>query len=161
MTEENNAATQEDNKREFAIQKIYIKDVSFETPNTPKIFQQKWEPEVSLQLGNSAVTLSDSVHEIILTITVTAKVGEDTAYLCEVKQAGIFSIKGYDEQEMGMMAGSYCPNILFPYAREAISDLVVKGGFPQMLLAPVNFDALYQQHMQQQAQQQSTPETTH
>jgi len=136
-------------EREFQIQKIYIKDVSFETPNTPAIFQQKWEPEVSLQLGNSAVTLGDNVHEIVLTITVTAKLGEETAYLCEIKQAGIFTIVGYTDQDMGAMAGSYCPNILFPYAREAISDLVVKGGFPQMLLAPVNFDGLYQQHLQQ------------
>jgi len=161
MTEENaaNPATQQGDK-EFAIQKIYLKDVSFEAPTTPAIFQKKWEPEIGLQLGNNALTLGQGVHEITLTITVTAKVGEDTAYLCEVKQAGIFNIKGYSDQEMAMMAGAYCPNILFPYAREAISDLVVKGGFPQMLLAPVNFDALYQQHMQQ-AQQQSTTETAH
>ncbi|MDH3327113.1 MAG: protein-export chaperone SecB [Gammaproteobacteria bacterium] len=159
MTEENNAATQENAERNFQIQKIYLKDVSFETPNTPAIFQQKWEPEIGLQLGNSATTLGDNVHEIILTITVTAKIGEETAYLCEIKQAGIFTISGYTDQDMGAMAGSYCPNILFPYAREAISDLVVKGGFPQMLLAPVNFDGLYQQHLQQQ--QAGETATTH
>jgi len=160
MTEANQTNAQNDNSKEFVIQKIYLKDVSFETPNTPGIFQQKWEPEVSLQLGNSAVTLGEDVHEIILTVTVTAKLKDDTAYLCEIKQAGIFTIKGYSDQDMGLMAGSYCPNILFPYAREAVSDLVVKGGFPQMLLAPVNFDALYQQHMQQQSQE-AAPATTH
>ena len=156
MTEENTAAAQDATEREFQIQKIYLKDVSFETPNTPAIFQQKWEPEINLQLGNSAVTLGENVHEIVLTVTVTAKLGEETAYLCEIKQAGIFTITGYTDQDMGAMAGSYCPNILFPYAREAISDLVVKGGFPQMLLAPVNFDALYQQHLQQAQTEAST-----
>ncbi len=161
MSDENTTNANPANEREFAIQKIYLKDVSFEAPTTPAIFQKKWEPEIGLQLGNNAITLSEGVHEVVLTITVTAKIGEETAYLCEVKQAGIFTIKGYVDQEMGMMAGSYCPNILFPYAREAISDLVVKGGFPQMLLAPVNFDALYQQHMQQAQKQQAAPETTH
>ncbi len=156
MTEENQAARE--NEREFGIQKIYLKDVSFETPNTPNIFQKEWKPEVNLQLGNSAVTLGEHVHEIVLTVTVTTSIGEDTAYLCEVKQAGIFNIKGYSEQEMGMMAGSYCPNILFPFAREAICDLVTKGGFPQLLLAPVNFEALYQQHLQQS---QAAEATTH
>ena len=162
MSDENTANTAPKSEREFVIQKIYLKDVSFETPSTPAIFQKKWEPEIGLQLGNSAVTLSEGLHEIILSITVTAKLGEETAYLCEVKQAGIFTIKGYADNEMGMMAGSFCPNILFPYAREAISDLVVKGGFPQMLLAPVNFDALYQQHVRQAQQQQQAPaETKH
>lgn len=159
MSDENTANTTPKPDREFVIQKIYIKDVSFEAPATPTIFQKKWEPEIGLQLGNSATTLGEGVHEVSLTITVTAKLGEETAYLCEVKQAGIFTIKGYSDQEMGMMAGSFCPNILFPYAREAVSDLVVKGGFPQMLLAPVNFDALYQQHVRQ-AQQQKQPATT-
>ncbi len=162
MTDQNPAATPENAERNFQIQKIYTKDVSFETPDTPAIFQKKWEPEVGLQLGNSAVTLGDNVHEIVLTITVTAKLGDQTAYLCEIKQAGIFTISGYTDQDMGAMAGAYCPNILFPYAREAISDLVVKGGFPQMLLAPVNFEALYQQHLQQaQAGEAAPAETTH
>ena len=155
-----NTATQGEDNKEFVIQKIYLKDCSFETPNSPQIFQKEWKPEVSLQLGNSATTLDSDVHEIVITVTITAKLGEETAYLCEIKQAGIFTIKGYSEQDMGLMAGSYCPNILFPYAREAVSDLVVKGGFPQMLLAPVNFDALYQQHIQQQAQENSNA-TTH
>ncbi len=160
MTKEKPAATPTENVKEFGIQKIYLKDISFEAPNTPNIFQQEWKPEVNLQLGNSAVTLGENIHEIILTVTVTVKIAEDTAYLCEVKQAGIFSIKGYTEKEMGMMAGSYCPNMLFPFAREAVSDIVSKGGFPQMLLSPVNFEALYQQHLQQQSQP-SENVTTH
>lgn len=160
MTENTPTATPEKPAKEFSIQKIYLKDASFEAPNTPTVFQKKWEPEVSLQLSNSAVTLGDDNHEIIITVTITAKIGEDVAYLCEIKQAGIFAIKGYSEQDMGLMAGSYCPNILFPYAREVVSDLVVKGGFPQMLLAPVNFEALYQQHLQQQSKETANT-TTH
>ncbi|MDX1811159.1 MAG: protein-export chaperone SecB, partial [Gammaproteobacteria bacterium] len=101
MSEENST-----NDREFGIQKIYLKDVSFEAPATPGVFQKEWKPDVNLQLGNSAVTLGENVHEIVLTVTVTVKIENDTAYLVEVKQAGIFNIKGYNDQEMGMMAGS-------------------------------------------------------
>ncbi|MDH5217411.1 MAG: protein-export chaperone SecB [Gammaproteobacteria bacterium] len=137
------------NAKEFGIQKIYIKDVSFETPNSPEIFREQWQPDINLQLNNNTKTIEENIHEVILTLTVTAKIGEKTAFLIEVQQAGIFNIKGYTEQEMGAMAGAYCPNILFPYARETISDLVTRGGFPQLLLAPINFDALYQQHLQQ------------
>jgi len=158
MSDQDSTTIQDHNDKEFGIQKIYVKDVSFEAPNTPTIFQQEWKPEVNLQLSNSAVTLGENVHEIVLTVTVTTKIGNDTAYLVEVKQAGIFNLKGYNDQEMGIMAGVYCPNLLFPYAREAISDFVGKGGFPQLILAPVNFEGLYQQHLQQA--QQGT-ETTH
>jgi preprotein translocase subunit SecB len=146
-------------EKQFALQKIYIKDVSFETPNSPSIFTQKWEPKVELNLGSNAQTLQEGLFEISLTVTVTVKLEETTAYLAEVTQAGIFTIGGFDQQELGPLVGSYCPNILFPYAREAISDLVVKGGFPPMLLAPVNFDALYAQHMQQLQQQQEAQES--
>ena len=139
----------ENNAKEFGIQKVYIKDVSFETPNSPEIFKEQWQPDINLQLNNNTKSLDDSIHEVVLTLTVTAKIGEKTAFLIEVQQAGIFNIKGYSEQEMGAMAGAYCPNILCPYARETISDLVTRGGFPQLLLAPINFDALYQQHLQQ------------
>jgi len=137
------------NAKEFGIQKIYIKDVSFETPNSPEIFREQWQPDINLQLNNNTKAIEENIHEVVLTLTVTAKIGEKTAFLIEVQQAGIFNIKGYTEQEMGAMAGAYCPNILFPYARETISDLVTRGGFPQLLLAPINFDALYQQHLQQ------------
>lgn len=142
----------ESSDREFAIQKIYCKDISFETPNSPGVFREQWQPEVSLQLGNEAVALDDGVHEVVLSVTATAKLGETTAFLVEVQQAGIFTVAGYSDAEIGPMLGAFCPNILFPYARETISDIVTRGGFPQLLLAPVNFDALYQQHMQQNQQ---------
>lgn len=134
---------------QFGIQKIYLKDISFEAPNAPQIFLEKWEPEVSLQLGNNAIQLSEGVHEVTLTVTVTAKLKDKTAYLVEIKQVGIFNIQGFDQPGVATMVGSYCPNILFPYARESISDIVTRGGFPQLLLAPVNFEALYAQHLEQ------------
>ena len=162
--QDNNAAADAKGEREFGIQKIYTKDISFETPNSPGIFREEWKPEVNLQLGNQAESLGQGVHEITLSVTVTAKLGDKTAYLAEVKQAGIFTINGYSDEEMGAMAGSFCPNILFPYAREAVSDLVTRGGFPQLLLAPVNFEALFQQHKAQAAAQaagQTAEATTH
>lgn len=134
--------------KEFVIQKIFIKDVSFEAPNSPAIFTQKWEPSVNLELGTAGRALADGVHEVVLSLTVTAKLGDKTAYLVEAHQAGVFTIRNFTEQEMGPMLGSFCPNILFPFAREAVADIVAKGGFPQLLLAPVNFDALFAQHMQ-------------
>ncbi|MCX7089208.1 MAG: protein-export chaperone SecB [Methylococcales bacterium] len=144
-------------EKQFAIQKIYTKDVSFETPNSPKVFTHKWEPAVEFNLGTNVETLEgNSLFEVSLTVTATVKCGDTVAYLAEVCQAGIFALEGFDENEMGPMMGSFCPNILFPYAREAISDLVTKGGFPQLLLAPVNFDALYAQHMQQLQQAPSS-----
>ena len=136
----------------FVIQKIYVKDMSFETPHSPQIFMEKWEPEVSLQINNNAVILSEGLHEVTLSITVTAKLTDKIAYLIEVQQAGIFNAIGFNANDVSAILGSYCPNILFPFAREVISDVVTKGGFPQLLLAPVNFDALYAQHIQQQQQ---------
>ena len=138
----------------FVIQKIYVKDVSFETPHSPQIFMEKWEPEVSLQINNNAAVLSEGVHEVTLAVTVTAKLADKVAYLIEVQQAGIFNATGFGAGDMGAILGSYCPNILFPFVREVISDVVTKGGFPQLVLAPVNFDALYAQHVQQQSSPQ-------
>ncbi|TPW13170.1 MAG: preprotein translocase subunit SecB [Halothiobacillaceae bacterium] len=158
MADANSGANNAGQQKQFQIQKIYIKDVSLETPNSPQIFQAEWAPEVNIQLGNSAVKLADTVHEIITSVTVTAKLGENTAYLVEVHQAGIFTMSGFSVEELGVMVGSYCPNILFPYAREAVSDLVIKAGFPQLTLAPVNFDAIYAQHQQQLQAQQSSKE---
>ncbi len=154
MAEESN--TQE---KQFSIQKIYTKDLSFETPNAPKIFREKWEPVVDFNLGTNVNKLEHNVYEVTLTVTITVKSGESTAYLVEVNQAGIFTMDNFNDQEMGPMLGSFCPNILFPYAREVISDLVSKGGFPQLLLAPVNFDALYAQHIQQLQQQNAGSNT--
>jgi len=155
MSEENQ--TQE-NQRQFALQRIYIKDISYETPSSPGIFTEEWKPEPNLNLNSNVSNLGNNTFEVVLTVTVTTKVGNKTAYLAEVKQAGIFSVSGFSDNEMGHMMGAYCPNILFPYAREVVSDLVSKGSFPQLLLTPVNFDALYAQHVQQvksQAEQQA------
>lgn len=146
------AETNTAGEKQFAIQKIYTKDISFETPNSPKVFTQKWEPSLDLNLGTHVENLENSMYEVSLSITVTVKITDTVAYLVEIKQAGIFTIAGFSEQEMSPMLGSFCPNVLFPYAREVISDLVNKGGFPQLILAPVNFDALYMQHLQQNQQ---------
>lgn len=140
----------------FDIQRIYIKDSSFESPNTPAIFREEWQPEVSIDLQTKSQILEADAHEVVLTVTVTAKKQDKTVFLVEVKQAGIFGIKGFNKDQLGHMLGSFCPNILFPYAREAISDISVRGGFPPLYLTPVNFDMLYAQHLEQQKQTDDT-----
>jgi len=140
------------NQQQFSIQKIYLKDVSFESPNSPAVFTGEWKPEVNVQLNTEIKGLDNNMHEVVLSVTVTAKQQDKTAFLVEVKQAGLFQLAGFEQEQLGGMLGAYCPETLFPYAREAISDLVTKGGFPQLLLSPVNFNALYMQHQQQQAQ---------
>lgn len=162
MAEENTSTT-EGQKAQFVIQKIYTKDVSFESPNSPDIFREEWKPKLDLQLGNEYRQIDENNHEIILSVTVTAKVGDKTAFLVEVKQAGIFTLTGYSKQEMGPLVGSYCPNTLFPFVREVVSDVVLKGGFPQLVLAPVNFDAMYMHQMEQAKKQMEAAkeETTH
>jgi len=136
----------------FSIQKIYVKDVSFESPGTPKTFSfDKWEPKIDLNLNNAHTSIDDKLVEAVLTVTATVKHKETTAFLVEVQQAGIFAVVGFNENDKKYLLGSQCMNILFPYARETISDLTTRGGFPPLLLSPVNFDAIYQQHMQQQA----------
>jgi len=146
-SEENSAADNE-NQQQFAMQKIYVKDLSFETPNSPSVFTQEWKPDVNVELDTKGKEIAEDVHEVVLGVTVTVKLGETVAYLAEVHQAGIFTIKGFAANEKSAMLGSYCPNVLFPFAREVMSDLVTKGGFPQLLLAPVNFDAIYHEHVQ-------------
>ena len=161
MADNQSEATQQGGQH-FAIQKLYIKDVSFESPNSPAMFTKEWQPEVNLDMNTNTETLSDGVYNVVLSLTATVKNADQTAFLVEVQQAGIFTINGFAENEMGHMLGSFCPTILFPYAREAISDLVTKGGYPPLLLAPVNFDALYAQHMAQQQQQaDKTEASTH
>jgi preprotein translocase subunit SecB len=160
MTEANNPTEEQ----EFAIHKIYVKDVSFESPNSPKIFTQDWNPETNVQINTQAQVLEEGLFDVELTLTVTAKVGENTAFLVEIKQAGIFQAKGFPEAQMGHLLGSYCPNLLFPYARAAISGLVSGGGFPDLALAPINFDALYAQHvekMQKEAGQDAPQGAAH
>ncbi|MGR9105656.1 MAG: protein-export chaperone SecB [Gammaproteobacteria bacterium] len=143
-------------EKQFSIQKIHVKDVSLEAPNSPAIFAETWDnPNVEINLSSNAQSLQKDLFEVSLTVTVTVKVKKKTAYLVEVCQAGIFSVSGLTEGEMGPLLGSFCPNLLFPYAREVVSDLIAKGGFPPMHLAPVNFDALYAQHVERMKKQQA------
>jgi len=134
----------------FSIQRIYVKDISFETPHAPEIFKEEWKPEVNVDLQTKTNRLEESIYEVILHLTVTVKMGDKVAFLIEVHQAGIFTMKGFPQEHLAHALGSMCPNILYPYIREVISDIVTRGGFPQLLLAPVNFDALYAQHLEQQ-----------
>ena len=140
-------------ERQFAVQRIYTKDLSFESPNAPEIFRGEWKPQNELNLNTKVNRLADQAYEVVLSVTVTAKVGDKTAFIVEVQQAGIFTMAGFTEQELGPMLGAYCPNLLFPYARETVSDLVTKGSFPQLVLQHVSFDALFAQHQQEAAAQ--------
>jgi preprotein translocase subunit SecB len=135
---------------QFEIQRIFVKDLSYEAPNTPHTFLEDWKPEVQLNLETKSNRIQDNVHEVVLSVTATVTSNKKSAFLIEVHHAGIFQITGFPADQLRQMLGSFCPNILFPYARETISDVVVRGGFPQLLLAPVNFDALYAQHLTDQ-----------
>lgn len=151
---------QQNTEMSFNIQRVYTKDISFEAPNAPAVFQQEWQPEVKMDLDTGSTKLADDVYEIVLRVTVTATMGEETAFLCEVQQAGIFTIGGLEGTQLAHCLGAYCPNILFPYARECIASLVSRGTFPQLNLAPVNFDALFMNYLQQQEEQQAAQEGT-
>jgi len=146
-------AEHDQQEKRLSVAKVYVKDFSFESPQTPAIFNtQEWSPNTNLNLRSSHTPVSDSLHEVVLTLTVDAKDKEDdkTIFLVELQQAGLFEISGYDKEEMGVVIGSFCPNVLFPYARETIANTIQKGGFPEFVLQPINFDALYQQSLQQQ-----------
>jgi preprotein translocase subunit SecB len=146
---------------QLAIQKIYAKDISFEAPNSPQVFLGEWKPQVDVQLANHTTSLGNDAHEVVLTVTITVQSESKTSYLVEVQQAGIFSITGFPPQHLAAVLATLCPNILFPYAREAVSDLVTRGGFPQLLLAPVNFDTLYAQELQHQQKAAAQKELIH
>lgn len=148
-------------QKQFAIQKIYVKDASFESPSAPQSFVFKqWDPKIDLNVTNSNKTIDEGVYEAVLRITLTATHQDATAFLVEVHQAGLFTISGFEDKEREYLLASQCMNILFPFAREVVSDTTVRGGFPPVILSPVNFDALYQQHLQQQAQK-AEGEATH
>ncbi len=164
MAEEQEKSASIEQKQNFRIQKVYIKDVSFESPRTPALFidQADWTPEVNLQINSESRSLNNDLFETVLTLTVTVKSGDgddNTAYLVEVKHGGLFVVQGFDDEARAGLLGSYCPNILFPFAREVVADLAVKGGFPQLLLEPINFDALYAQHMERSRQNAPATET--
>lgn len=139
--------------KQLILQKIYVKDLSFESPKAPEVFNTQVTPQTQLNMRSNAREIAPDTQEVTLTLTVEAKDQDSTLFLVEIAQAGIFTLQGYNDQERAMLIGSYCPSTLYPYAREAISDVVVKGGFPQLLLQPINFDALYAQAMQQRQQE--------
>ena len=135
----------------FGIEKLYLKDVSVEVPNSPEIFTSRETPKISVELNNNAKPLPEGFFEVALQITVTSKIADKTAFLIDVTQAGIFAVKNLPEESLEPILAITCPNILFPYAREAISDLITKAGFTTVLLNPINFETLYMQQKQQQA----------
>lgn len=149
--------------KQLAISKIYIKDFSFESPQSPLIFKSgEWKPQTNLNLRSSHSVIEGDIHEVILTVTVEAKEDEKTLFLVELQQAGLFEIAGYDGEELAAIVGSFCPNILFPYARTAIAATIQQGGFPEFVLQPINFDALFMQSKQQaEAEAAGAPAETH
>ncbi len=143
---------------EFLIQKIYVEDVSVESPNSPAMFQESWKPEANIELNTASEVVASmpNTHKVTLTLTVTAKTAQKTAFLIQLKQVGIFTIANFPEAQLGHILGSFCPSTLFPYAREMLSSLVTRAGFPDLQLAPVNFDALYAQGLQQKQPAKTT-----
>jgi preprotein translocase subunit SecB len=147
----------EDSGSQLALQRIYLKDASFESPGSPNSFRVGWKPKINLELNTRHANLEEgSMWEVVLGLTITAKnENDEVMYLAEVQQAGIFHISGLEEDAQAHTLGSFCPSVLFPYAREAIDSLVVKGSFPPLMLSPVNFDAMFEQSQLVQAQQEN------
>lgn len=137
---------------QLSLQKVYIKDVSFEVPGAPQIFQEQGQPQIQLNLAQQVGTLAENVYEVVLTVTVTCKLAEKTAYLAEVQQAGVFGVSGFDDQNREAVLATYCPNVLFPYARQVVSDLIQNGGFPPFLMQPINFESLYAEQARRRAE---------
>lgn len=160
--EENTAATNEAPQQQFALQRLYLKDLSFEAPMGAAGFKKQWQPSVNQELNTKTSKIEDGLFEVTLTLTITVKLEDETAFLVEVQQAGLFAINGIEGQQLAQVLNTVCPNILFPYAREAIDNAVTKGSFPALMLPPVNFDALFAQAVAQAKQKQEAadaPET--
>ncbi|WP_182068663.1 protein-export chaperone SecB [Stenotrophomonas pavanii] len=141
----------------FTVEKIYVKDVSFESPNAPTIFNDQVQPELQLNLNQQVQRLDENAFEVVLAVTLTCQAGERTAYVAEVKQAGVFGLVGLDPQSIDVLLGTQCPNILFPYVRQLISDLIQAGGFPPFFLQPINFEGLYAETLRQRQEQVDAP----
>lgn len=143
----------EQGQAQFALQRIYVKDASFESPRSPGGFREQWKPHVNLELNSRHASLDDDLYEVVLSLTITVRnEGGDAMYLIEVHQAGIFLIRGLEPAPLDQTLGSFCPNVLFPYARELVDSLAIKASFPPLMLAPVNFDALYAESLKQRAE---------
>ena len=161
MTEEiqNDAAfgatDETDTGPSFTVEKIYVKDVSFEVPGAPAVFNEQTQPQLQMNLSQQVTRLNDAAFEVVLGITLTCNADDKPLYLAEVKQAGVFGMAGFDAQTLDAMLGTHCPNVLYPYARQLISDLIQAGGFPPFLLQPLNFEALYAEGLRQRMTQQA------
>jgi preprotein translocase subunit SecB len=142
----------------FQIEKIYVKDLSLEIPHAPKIFTEQVAPEVQVQINTEADAFTEGYYEVVVTATVTAKMGERTLFLAEATQAGIFAVRNVPPTELGPLLGIACPTVLFPYLRETMSDMITRGGFPPLLLSPLSFEALYIQQQQQQQENAGSPQ---
>lgn len=156
MTEKENPSS----APEFAIQRIYIKDLSLESPNSPAVFRSEWKPEINMELHSNGKLLEENIYEVILKVVITVKNEEKTAFMVELHQAGIFTLRGFNKEQIDQALGSFCPNILFPYAREVVSEASIRCGFPPLYLAPINFDALYAEQQKQRAAQVQGTTTT-
>ena len=144
-----NLAAEQEAQPGFGIEKLYVKDASIEVPNAPQIFTERTAPQVNVEIGNLAQKLDEGIFEVAIKVTVTAKIGDKTAFLVEATQAGIFAIRNVPAENLEPILAVTCPNILFPYVREAVSDMVTRAGFAAVLLNPINFEALYMQQKQQ------------
>lgn len=145
--------SEEQNQPQFVLQRIYLKDLSFESPNSPATFQQDWAPKVQFDLNSNSQQVADNLYEVVVSLTVTVTNDEKTAFLVEIQQAGLFFIQGLEDAQLHHTLGAFCPNVLFPYAREAVDNIVTRGSFPALMLAPVNFDALYADAVKRQQEQ--------
>ena len=141
---------------QFTVEKIYVKDVSFEAPNAPAIFNETGQPQLNMNLNQKVGRLDGDMFEVVLGVTLTCTLNDKTVYLAEVEQAGIFGLAGFDDRTLDMMLGTYCPNVLFPYVRQSISELIVAGGFPPFYLQPINFEGLYAEGLRRRAEQSQT-----
>ncbi|NKB46840.1 MAG: protein-export chaperone SecB [Legionellales bacterium] len=149
-TQETETKNKSEDTRQFAIQRLYIKDFSFELPGGADTFSREWNPQMNLDIHTDTSEIEADTYEVILKLTVTVKSQDQHAFVVEATQAGIFTIKDFPQDQLSHFLGSYCPSILYPYVREAITNIVTKASFPQLVLAPINFDALYAKHLEQQ-----------
>lgn len=162
MSEQDSSADGDEASAQFALQRIYVKDLSFESPRSPQAFKQKWQPQINLELNASNTRMEENLYEVVLSLTITAKnESDEVIFLAELQQAGIFHIQGLAPEPLQQTLGSFCPNVLFPYARETIDSLVTKGSFPPLMLAPVNFDAIYAETVKRRAQQSTQQPVSH
>ena len=141
----------------FTVEKLYVKDVSFEAPGTPQVFNEAGQPQLQMNLNQRVQRLAENAFEVVLGVTLTCTIAEKTAYLAEVQQAGVFGLSGFDDASLDAMLGTHCPNALYPYARQVISDLITSGGFPPFMLQPINFEALYAEGLRQRSAQVQQP----